>query len=159
MSAGGDLGAGSGADINQIKTINAPSENGKKIPDIPVWQRSMIYEYFTFDKLFSLKLLKLDKNIEQIFNRRVEGMKNNGIRVPEDCETLMDAVALVKWTFGTGKYARQHNNTLRIPSVGSTRPARFSTIVVGSSAEEAGVLPLLKELRGEMQGSAGRRQQ
>ena len=83
---------------------------------LPLFQQSGIYDYFTFDELLALKLNKLDKDIDKITERRVEGMKSNAIRVPQDCKTLKDAVALAA---GSGKYAKFSNGK------------RFSKIVVG----------------------------
>ena len=64
--------------------------------------RYRIYDYFTFDKLL---LLKTHKNFEKIIDIRIEKMKHSGIRVPQDCEKLEDAVELVQWHMGQGKYA------------------------------------------------------
>ena len=113
---------------------------------LPGWQQSGIYDYFTFDKLLSLKSNKLDKNIDKLIDRRIEKMEISGIHVPQDCETLRDAVALVEWNTGRGKYAKYTNKEthakfvkfFRIPRVGSTlyRPARFSTIVLGKGEHQ-----------------------
>ena len=90
-------------------------------------QRSIICDYFTFDKLLLIKSNNQSNKIAETINRRVERMENIGIRVPEDCETLKDAVALVQWHTGRGKYA-EYGETFN--------GKRFPTIALGKGEHQ-----------------------
>jgi len=96
-------------------------------PKLPIQLLAATYDYFTFDELLSLKTLRLEDRIDEIIAWRVEGMENNGIRVPHDCKTLADAVELVEWNTGKGKYAK-YSDTFK--------GKRFSTIVVGKGQHQ-----------------------
>jgi hypothetical protein len=63
-------------------------------PKLPIHLLAATYDYFTFDKLLSLKPLRLEDRIDEIIAWRVEGMETNGILVPQDCKTLAGAVHL-----------------------------------------------------------------
>jgi hypothetical protein len=96
---------------------------------LPIFLLAAIYDYYTFYELLEIKKIKNDDNddnfeerIDEIIEWRVTGMENNGIRVPEDCEKLEDAVELVEWHMGRGKYTN-YSDTFK--------GKRFSTIVLG----------------------------
>jgi len=88
-------------------------------------QESMTFNYLTFDELLSFGL-----HSPNIIDIRVEKMVRSGIRVPQDCETLKDAVELVQWHMDQGKY---NNYSLYIESFTGKR---FSTIVVGKGEHQ-----------------------
>jgi hypothetical protein len=90
-------------------------------------QRSIICDYFTFDKLLLIKSNNQSNKIVKTIDRRVKRMENRGIRVPEDCETLKDAVKLVEWHTGRGKYAK-------FPE--TFKEKRFPTIVLGKGEHQ-----------------------
>lgn len=94
--------------------------------DLPGWQQSGIYDFFSFDDLLSLKSLKLVE--DEIIALRVERMKQNGIRVPQDFKKLEDAVALVHLSAGLAYYTEPEYNAKYADTVNEKR---FSTIVVG----------------------------
>ena len=74
--------------------------------NLPAWQQNRIYNHFTFDSLLLFKSHRIDTKIDEIFDTRVGVMETSGIHVPQDCETLKDAVELSEWHTGNGKYAK-----------------------------------------------------
>ena len=76
---------------------------------LPIHLLAQTYDFYTFDKLLEFKLQ--GRHIERVIEYRVEGMKQNGIRVPQDCETLADAVKLAHDSHEhPQKYVDQDNN-------------------------------------------------
>ena len=135
---------------NQIKLESLPD---KEItcpkPKLPIQLLAATYDYFTFDELLSLKTLRLEDRIDEIIAWRVEGMENNGIRVPQDCKTLADAVKRVEQdprittiVLGEGKY-QIDGDYLEISSamniVGDPRVPREVIVINGGIKFKKGI--------------------
>ena len=84
---------------------------------LTVYQQTRIYDNFTFYSLLLYKSHRIDTKIDEIFDMRVNRMKSSGIKVPQDCRTLKDAVELSGWHTGNGKYAKYANLLKRFPKI------------------------------------------
>jgi hypothetical protein len=105
----------------------APAEPGGD--KLPVWQLSGIYDYGTFDELLGMQPVKKDEISRKanLLKARVVKMETKGIHVPQDCKTLKDAVELVEWYTGRGKYHKYAN---------TFNEKRFSKIVLGAQQHQ-----------------------
>ena len=84
-------------------------QGAEPVTTLPIHLLAQTYDFYTFDKLLKFKLQ--GKHIQRVIKYRVEGMKQNGIRVPQDCETLADAVKLAHDSHEhPQKYVDQDNN-------------------------------------------------
>jgi hypothetical protein len=105
----------------------APAEPGGD--KLAVWQLSGIYDYGTFDELLGMQPVKKDEISRKanLLKARVVKMETKGIHVPQDCKTLKDAVELVEWYTGRGKYHKYAN---------TFNEKRFSKIVLGKGKHQ-----------------------
>ena len=105
-------------------------QGAEPLTTLPIHLLAQTYDFYTFDKLLKFKLQ--GKHIQRVIKYRVEGMKQNGIRVPQDCKTLADAVNLAHDSHEhPQKYVDQDDN-----------PRHLNKIVVGKGKHQIAYLEI-----------------